>query len=223
MSIKKFLIRALTETIRREGGARIAFPGGRSAVGLMSDLSEASVDWSSVRVTLVDERAVDESSDASNAALVKSTLCRNNAATATFEGLFIANDAVESADRLNHQDRHLDIAVLGMGDDGHFASLFPNETAVPGLADDQLGFVATSAVGSPSVPRISMTLTQILSAEVVVLLVSSQEKESKVMAGLRAIDPMNPISYLVGADHPIIVCWPDGALTTIQKGMIYES
>ncbi len=223
MSLTQAIIRTLSETIARQGVARIAFPGGRSAVDLMSELSNASIDWSSVRVTLVDERAVDESSDASNARLVKSTLCVNRAIDATFEPMLIGNDAASSADQLNQKECPLDIAILGMGDDGHFASLFPSDIAVPGLEDGQAGFVATSAIGSPAVPRISMTLKHILSAQLVVLLVSSEAKEAKLMAGLRSIDAMNPISYLLASEGPVIVEWPDRTLTTIQRGAIRES
>ena len=223
MSLTQAITRMLSETIARKGVARIAFPGGRSAIDLMSELSRASIDWSSVRVTLVDERAVDESSDASNARLVKSTLCVNRASDATFEPMLIGDDAASSANQLNQRQCPLDVAILGMGDDGHFASLFPGEIAVPGLEDGQAGFVATSAIGSPAVPRISMTLNHILSAQLVVLLVSSEAKEAKVMAALRSIDAMNPISYLLASDDPIIVEWPDRTLTTIQRGAIHES
>jgi 6-phosphogluconolactonase len=223
MSLTQAITRTLSETIARKGIARIAFPGGRSAINLMSELSNASIDWSSIRVTLVDEREVDESSDASNARLVKSKLCVNRASYATFEPMLIGDDAESSADQLNQRECPLDIAILGMGDDGHFASLFPNEIAVPGLDDGQVAFVATSADGEPAVPRISMTLKHILSAQLVVLLVSSEAKEAKVMAGLRSIDAMNPISYLLASDNPIIVEWPDRTLTMIQRGAIHES
>jgi len=223
MRIAQVITQALSDTIAQNGHGRIAFPGGRRAVELMSELSHASIDWSSVCVTLVDERAVDESSDASNAALVKTMLCQNRAETATFEPMFVADDAERSADQLNQQDSPLDIAVLGMGDDGHFASLFPNEIAVPGLADGRLGFVATSAIGSPSVPRISMTLSQILSAQLVVLLVSSDAKKDKVIDGLGSVDSMNPVSYLLASDHPILVVWPDGEMVTLHNGDVHES
>ena len=223
MSLTEVITRKLSETIARKGIARIAFPGGRSAIDLMSKLSNALIDWSSVRVTLVDERVVDESSDASNARLVKSTVCVNRASDATFEPMLVGDDAASSVDQLNQRECPIDIAILGMGDDGHFASLFPNEIAVPGLDDGHAGFVATSAIGSPTVPRISMTLKHILSAQLVVLLVSSKAKEAKVMAGLRSIDAKNPISYLLASDDPIIVEWPDRTLTTIQRGAIHES
>jgi hypothetical protein len=53
----------------------------------------------------------------------------------------------------------------------------------------------------------------------VVLLVSSEAKKEKVLAGLRGLDPMNPVSYLLAANHPIVIEWPDGSTETIQGGV----
>lgn len=219
MTIVETIVTTLQRLVADHGRARIAFPGGRSAVGLMEELATKALDWSSVHVTLVDERAVPETDDASNALLVKKILCTDRASSARFEPLFIEQDARNSVDTLNQADYSIDIAVLGMGEDGHFASLFPSQFVVPGLGDDVDGYVATDAVGSPSVPRISMTLTRILSAPLVVLLVSSEAKKEKVLAGFQGFDPMNPVSYLLAANHPIVVEWPDGSLETIQGGV----
>ncbi|NBS12823.1 MAG: 6-phosphogluconolactonase [Gammaproteobacteria bacterium] len=220
MSVVRIITRTLAGLLSTRGVARIALPGGRSAIQLMTELSQAEIDWSSVNVTLVDERAVDMSSSASNARLVLETLCVNRAATVKFEPLFVAHTALASADLLNQADSPLDIVVLGMGEDGHFASLFPNQNPVAGLDDTFDGFVATDSVGSPMVPRISMTLTRILSAQLVILLVSSEEKKDRVMTGLQRLDPMNPVSYLLQANHPLWVEWPDGTANLMQQGAV---
>ncbi|MEC8307808.1 MAG: 6-phosphogluconolactonase [Pseudomonadota bacterium] len=220
MTTGRLIINALKKGILDNGSVRIAFPGGRSAVSLMEELSHSELDWSAVHVTLVDERAVDHSHEASNARLVRSTLCINHAYSALFEPLFVGKDAETSAQLLNQAELLIDIAVLGMGEDGHFASLFPNKSPVQGLADLTDGFVATGPIGSPSVPRISMTLQRILSAPLVVLLVSSDAKQEKVMAGLKAVDPLNPVSYLLASDHLLSVVWPDQSVTTLRKGVV---
>ena len=186
----------------------------------MEELSHSKLNWSAVHVTLVDERAVEHSHETSNARLVQSTLCTNYADSALFEPLFVGNDAETSVQLLNQAELPIDIAVLGMGEDGHFASLFPNKSPVQGLADLTDRFVATGPTGSPSVPRISMTLQRILSAPMVILLVSSDAKQKKVMAGLKAFDPMNPVSYLVASDHLLSVVWPDQSITTMRKGVV---
>jgi len=219
MTVVETVVTTLEHLIADRGRARIAFPGGRSAVGLMQELATQPLEWSAIDVTLVDERAVPETDQASNARLVKQTLCTDHASLARFEPLLVESDAMHSVRTLNQRECSIDIAILGMGEDGHFASLFPRQSAVPGLGDDVDGFVATDAVGSPSVPRISMTLTRILSAPLVVLLVSSEAKKEKVLAGLRGLDPMNPVSYLLVANHPIVIEWPDGSTETIQGGV----
>ena len=219
MTVVETVVTTLERLIADHGRARIAFPGGRSAVGLMQELATKPLEWSSIYVTLVDERAVPETNHASNARLVKQTLCTDQASHARFEPLLVESDAMHSARTLNHRECSIDIAILGMGEDGHFASLFPRQSVVPGLGDDLDGFVATDAVGSPSVSRISMTLTRILSASLVVLLVSSEAKKERVLSGRRGPDPMNPVSYLLAANHPVVIEWPDGFTETIQGGV----
>lgn len=218
MSALMRVANALEEAIEARGEARLALPGGRSAVSLMQALSETAIDWSSVVVSLVDERAVDASDAASNAKLVCETLLQNQASVASFVPLFDGISAESSVASLNASVEPLDVAILGMGEDGHFASLFPAAHPVPGLADDRLGYVATEAVGSPKLPRISMTCTHILTAPTVLLLVSSEEKRQKVRLALEGQDPLNPVSYLLSAPHPIHIVWPNGTVATALQG-----
>ena len=112
MTTGRLIINALKKGILDNGSVRIAFPGGRSAVSLMEELSHSELDWSAVHVTLVDERAVDHSHDASNARLVRSKLCINHAYSALFEPLFVGKDAETSAQLLNQAELLIDIAVL---------------------------------------------------------------------------------------------------------------
>jgi len=207
-------------TLTHQSLVRIAFPGGRSAINLMSGLSQLDLDWSSIEVTLVDERAVDCTDAASNAKLVSDTLLINQAARARFRPLYDGVSVNTSVATLRAQGDCLDVAILGLGEDGHFASLFPAATPVPGLIDDDHGYVSTPPLGSPCVPRISMTLPKVLSASLVVLLVSSEQKRAKVLEGMTHRDPQNPVSYLLGAPHPVWVEWPDQTVSLIEQGGI---
>ena len=209
----------LRQLIETRGFARIAFPGGRSAVQIMEVLSNLDLVWSSVAVTLVDERAVNYLNEESNSKLVNERLLINKAKFAVFEPLFDGGTADSSAHCLNSQVKPLDIAILGMGEDGHFASLFPAQEPALGLVNSRDGFVATETIGSPSVPRISMTLSQILSAPLVLLLVSSEAKRERVMAGLKKQDPLNPVSYLLQSDHRVVIEWPNGIVVTVKNGV----
>lgn len=210
---------ALMSALATHKTAHLALPGGRSAIVLMEQLTQSALPWSSIVVSLVDERAVDAEDPASNAKLVRENLLRSKAQVARFVPLFDGISAESSVERLNKEIPSLDVVVLGMGEDGHFASLFPSKHPVAGLADDRLGFVATEVIGSPALPRISMTRAQILSASLVLLLVSSEEKRQKVQAALQGEDPMNPVSYLFSSSRPIHVVWPDGEIMTTTSGV----
>ena len=124
MTIGGLIINAL-KGILDNGSVRIAFPGGRSAVSLMEELSYSELDWSAVLVTLVDERAVDHSHEASNARLVRSTLCINHADSSSFEPLFVGKDADTSAQLLNQADLPVILLCLVWGRMATLRAYFP--------------------------------------------------------------------------------------------------
>lgn len=210
----------LLTALETSASARIAFPGGRSALGLMRELSVATLPWAQITVCLVDERVVALDDAASNARCVRETLLRAQAETAPFEPLYNGASAEESITQLNSAPPPVDVVVLGMGEDGHFASLFPADTPSQGLDDDESHYVLTEAVGNPAVPRISMALNRILSAKTLVLLVSSETKRERVLAGMDRLDPHNPVSYLIQRAPCLWIEWPDGLCQCFNQGVL---
>jgi len=123
--------------IAARGVAVLAVSGGRSPGPIFQRLREAELAWDKVIVTLVDERWVPDGHADSNASLVRKTLLQGPAAAARF--LPWVNDAatpqagrVDCDAALRALPLPFDCVVLGMGEDGHTASLFPN---APELAD----------------------------------------------------------------------------------------
>lgn len=119
----------LQQAIAKRGQASIAFSGGSTPKGFFSALSKTDIDWSKVTITLVDDRWVDVNDANSNDKLLRENLLQNNAKRATFFSL-------KQADELNQSYltsltdeasvfTPLDIVILGMGEDGHTASIFP--------------------------------------------------------------------------------------------------
>jgi 6-phosphogluconolactonase len=135
-----------------------------------------------VWVTLVDERWVDASNEASNERLVRETLLQNQAVKARFIGLKNAADSAQAGvewcwKTLSTIARPFDVVMLGMGDDGHTASLFPtNEHLRPALTlTEPAGCVAMQAPVEPH-DRISLNLSAILDARRIVVLIQGETK-----------------------------------------------
>jgi 6-phosphogluconolactonase len=162
----------------------LAVPGGRSPVALFERLAQAPLAWQRVWVTLGDERWVDAGDAASNERLVREHLLRNAAGAARFVGL--KNDARDprsgaqaSWSALGPVPRPFELVVLGMGEDGHFASLFPESpgSAVALDATQPPACVAMVAPVPPR-PRLSLNLAALLNARAVALLISGAAKWS---------------------------------------------
>lgn len=171
----------LTDAIATRGVATIALSGGRSPRLVMETLSQADLDWEKVVVTLVDERWVAPDHADSNERLVRQALLRDEAASARFVPMkngaadaYAGQAEVESAFR--DLPWPLDIVVLGMGEDGHTASLFPRGKE---LADGLSTGALTLAVTPPAAPhqRMSLSARAILSSRHILLQIGGAAKK----------------------------------------------
>jgi 6-phosphogluconolactonase len=173
---------ALGESLRRMDRAGLVVSGGTTPGDCFGFLSEKSLDWSRVDIVPSDERWVPADHPDSNQGMIQSELMQHEAASAQFvpfhrEGLE-ASQAPEAIERdLNALTRPFNCCLLGMGDDGHFASLFPDFAGLrkaldPG-SDESCVLVETS--GSDHL-RVSLTLSALLDSELVLLLFFGQSK-----------------------------------------------
>lgn len=121
----------LRSEIEKKGTATLLLSGGSTPKNLYQKLSEIDLDWSNVHVGLVDERFVPQESPFSNETLIRESLMQNKANLAQFHPMVI--DSLDYTGNLrlaiveNACFENPDVVVLGMGDDGHTASLFPND------------------------------------------------------------------------------------------------
>jgi 6-phosphogluconolactonase len=179
----------LEASLSKTGEVSIALSGGSSPVALYEGLSSLELGWERVRVTLIDDRLVPADHVDSNQKLVRNTLLRGKAGVAEFTRL--------QDWQVNHFP---DIAILGMGMDGHFASLFP------AMMDDAKAFdlaakpeiITTAPMGNPLHARITMNLSMILAIPHRVLMVVSEEKKAVLSAARNGADL--PITRLLAHD-----------------------
>jgi 6-phosphogluconolactonase len=172
----------LSQAIADRGIATLALSGGRSPRPVLEALAKAPLDWTKLIVTLVDERWVEPVSADSNERLVRETLLQGPAAAARFVPMkgpaadaYAGQPAVEAA--IAALPWPLDIILLGMGDDGHTASLFPQgRELAEGLSSDALTIAATP----PAAPhqRLSLTARAILHSRHIFLQISGAEKRA---------------------------------------------
>ena len=166
--------------------------GGSSPVQIFKDLSAMDAKWSNINISLVDDRVVDVNHEDSNEKLVKELLIKDKAKDASF--ISICN---QSNDLLTLK-RPFNVMLLGMGEDGHFASLFPklietNPEYFDLESDAEIFF--TEPMGDPCHKRASMNLSMILESKNIFLLVSSKKKLE--ILNQAKYDKLLPLYYLL--------------------------
>ena len=207
----------LRAALAERGEASLAVSGGKSPIALFEQLRTAPLDWSKVTVTLVDERCVPHDHADSNTALVRRHLLQDAASAASFVPLFdtLPADVSDAAlpglvdganQRLAAVPFPLDVLVLGMGEDGHTASLFP---AAPGL-DEALASPGPAAWVRPATAphaRLTLTLPVLLMARHVYLPLSGEAKLKVYREAQKAADPALPISLLLNSPACDVQVW----------------
>jgi 6-phosphogluconolactonase len=182
MSLADEVSDRLRKSIQDQGQASLVLSGGRTPMGFFHHLSQQVLDWSKVTVTLADERWVSNDHNDSNEKLVKENLLINEAYSAKFLSLknsaetAVAGEAELEAELSKYGQ--FTVVILGMGDDGHTASLFPGAEALPaGLAlDSGRSCIAVTPTAAPH-ERISMTLPRLLNTERLIVHISGQNKQ----------------------------------------------
>jgi 6-phosphogluconolactonase len=205
----------LTQAVSKRGLASLVVSGGRSPVKLFEKLRTQPIDWSRVCVALADERWVAPTDAGSNERLVREVLLQGMAAGARFIGLKNAAPspdlgAVSAWETFARIPRPFDVTLLGMGDDGHTASLFPGS---PSLRRALNPAAAAGCVGmwSPSAPqpRLSLNVSALLESRQIVILIAGEAKWRTFTeaCGAGAVEEMPVRAVLRQERTPVEVVW----------------
>lgn len=241
-TLERFLVRRWDrwsrEAVEREGRFTVALSGGRTPATFYERLAAegAELPWDRTHVFLADERLVPSGDPASNLGMIRERLLdrvpishgnvhpvpsapKPSAAAKAYEGVIRAFFALRTGGF-----PRLDLVLLGVGADGHTASLFPGD---PGLKETKRLTVAVGRT-APDHDRVSLTLPVINHARIVVFMVTGADKSSAVRAVVAGppgalpasrVRPTGGQAYLLldsgaasrlGATRPVGRTVPDG-------------
>ena len=208
------IVQALTTAVAAQGVAGFAATGGSTPAPVYDRLAQATAPWDKVMVTLTDERWVPASDPSSNEGLVRRHLLTGEAAKAGFSPLYF--------DGVSHEEAALKaqagvaaaapfgVVLLGVGPDGHVASLFPGNTALARGLDpesDRLVLAVPPGDPAPDIPRLSLTFQALTQTALIVLLVTGQAKRA-LLDG--EVDPTLPVAAILNQDRAKVrILWAE--------------
>jgi 6-phosphogluconolactonase len=201
----------LRGAVSERGRALLVVSGGRSPVAFFECLARQELPWSKVQVSLADERWVPPSHADSNEALVRRHLLQGPAAQATMLGLYHPAQSLDEAARLAEQSvaglPPIDVLVLGMGDDGHTASLFPGSANLAeALRDDcPRRLLAMQAPVAPH-ERLSLTLPALATAHLQLLAIQGSTKLAVLTRALQP-GPLEELPIRALLRPPLQIHW----------------
>lgn len=206
----------LEHAVAERGRATLVVSGGSTPVNFFRTLSRAEIPWAQVSVTLADERWVSGEDDDSNEKLVRENLLVNRAREASFIPLKREYDTpAQAEDELNQALEALgtfDVVILGMGGDGHTASLFPKAVNLAAGLDMHSGksCLAVDPVTAPHL-RMSMTLPRLLDARQIIIHITGQKKKAIFDRAQAEGDSLSlPISaFIKQSISPVTLCWSE--------------
>ena len=175
-----------------EAGIAISVPGGSTPFPILADLAKRQLDWRRIAIWPGDDRIVEEANPASNVGRIRALLQPVGAQIVPL---------AEGA-----RPPHFALVWLGMGSDGHIASLFPNTDP---QADDPRDLVRlTPDPLPPEAPydRLSLTIPALLACDALMFVIRGADKRALFEAALLGANDL-PVARLLGARRQQVTCF----------------
>ena len=180
----------LNKSIQENNKASMIVSGGSSPTNLLHALNDLNIEWIKVKVMLLDERLVDEDNEYSNQRYLRENFFKNHTKNATYKSIRDLNI-----------EKNIDLAILGFGSDGHFASIFPCHLYEKEFIDlnEEPKILKTTKMGDPYVARLTINLSAFLGVKNIFIIINSNKK---LHTFHEAKDNKNlPIYHLLNLEH----------------------
>jgi 6-phosphogluconolactonase len=204
------IIQNLQKAIQETGKASLLVSGGSTPKPLFEKLSSYDIAWENVQIALCDERWLDNKHKDSNEKLVRDSLMKNYAIKAKFISMYQENTLIEEAQEIcsaiyKKELFPIDVLILGMGSDGHTASLFPNNIKLKEALETNERICICMQPSDAPYDRMSLTKNAILGANNLYLHFEGEEKKAiykKVIEGASSVDM--PIASILNHNNKIV-------------------
>ena len=207
------IVKALAHRLDTQKDTALVVCGGTSPVQCFQALSQQAIDWERITVLASDDRWVAPDHDDSNEKLIRDKLLTGAAANADFLPYYAPDTSVEArVEDLNDDIRYAPLpfacALLGMGADGHFASLFPDaDNLGTGLDLESTSLYLSVHTAASPYARISLSLAALSRSDEIVLLFFGDEKLA-VYERAKSGDRQLPVTRLLRQKRaPVHIYW----------------
>lgn len=183
----------LKDSISFNDEASIVVSGGSSPTNFLQALDNIDLEWHKVRIMLLDERLVDVKDKKSNEKTLKDNFFKNYSKSAHYQSI-----------RNLEFSNNIDLAILGFGLDGHFASIFPchlNENKFIDI-NSKPKILKTKEMGDPRVARLTLNLAAFSKVKNISIICNSNEK-FKVINDAKNNSNL-PLHHLLKLEYPNI-------------------